>query len=102
MKVKSAYRHALRKLTSQATQIRKLMKTDKSKGYFSVFREGGSQKYTDFLSSFDEQAQLPEEIRAMFKESCEKKVSRTEIMMKLQAIYLFRQKEGLEAAVPVD
>jgi len=51
MKAKSAYRHAQRKLTQQATQIRKLMKSEKSKGYFSVFREGGSKKYLDFVDS---------------------------------------------------
>lgn len=91
MKAKSAQRNTLRKVTRKASEIRKIV--SKKGGYFSVFREGGSEKYTDYLK-------LGRSTARMFEDACEKKVSKSEIILKLRAAYLDRQQNGLEGAFP--
>lgn len=54
MKTNSAYRHAQRKITHQATMIRRLMTTDNTKGYWSFVREGGCDKFLEFMSKGNE------------------------------------------------
>ena len=93
MKVKSAYRNALRKLTREASKIRKALNKTADGAYFSMIREGGSQKYIKYLK-------LSGETKRMFEDECEEKVGRSEIIMKLRAAYMFRQQNGLEENAP--
>lgn len=96
----SAYRNAKRKLTAKARQIRRLMKTEKSKGYWSFIREGGAQKYLEFMmvgvatdengNEIEKSMKLSPGVIEMFDDTCEERVTLPEIKEKLKALYKLR------------